>query len=60
MMVASGYKTTSTGAKVYVYDPSPVDTPAGPPNTGGSTYWISYDVYLQGADHWHWRDYYAK
>lgn len=51
MMVAYGYDTTNGAKTVRVWDPLPVGS--------GDAHDMSYDEYVQGPDHSHWRDYYA-
>ena len=52
IMVASGYKVDNNGTEwVWVNDPWPV-------NAGANSY-ITYNEYVDGFDHVHWRDYYS-
>ncbi|REG48611.1 papain like cysteine protease AvrRpt2 [Paraburkholderia sp. BL6669N2] len=50
MMVATGYTTVRGTNYVAINNP-------WPPNVGDASI-ITYDVYVSGADHTHWNDYY--
>lgn len=51
IMVANGYYDTGAVKYVLVNDPWPPGA--------GTQKWITYDEYVQAADHTHWRDYYS-
>lgn len=51
MMVATGYKIVNGTQYVIKNDP-------WPPNEGQDSVAMTYDFYVQGSDHTHWRDYF--
>ncbi|MEA2895220.1 MAG: hypothetical protein QOJ84_835 [Bradyrhizobium sp.] len=50
MMVVIGYEIQDQNRFVWIHDPAPVNE--------GDTHPMTYDYFIQGADHTHWDDFY--